>query len=165
MNKMQVPPSFIKEHKKMLAKTCSLKTDQAGKSSWETKIVREKSNYFICEGEWPHFVVHHKLEMGDVLIFLLIEKSTFRVQPYTQKCYRNFIQHFEELSSSSSEEDIGPSRKLKRAKKVDTVTMSDSEEESDDTSSSDDESKKSKREKAPSSDDSTDDESSGNNYR
>ncbi|KAG5621443.1 hypothetical protein H5410_006661 [Solanum commersonii] len=60
----------------MLSKTCLLKTSEAG-MSWEARIVREKPNYFICERDWPQFVVHHQLEPSDILIFSLIEKSSF----------------------------------------------------------------------------------------
>ncbi|XP_060193417.1 B3 domain-containing protein LOC_Os12g40080-like isoform X1 [Lycium barbarum] len=143
MNKILMPSDFVKKHKKMLTKACLLKTDVAG-MSWEAKIVREKPNYFICEGDWPRFVVHHQLKHGDVLLFFLVEKSTFRVQPYTPKCCRSIRERqllYEELSSSCSEEEIGPSRRSKRAKSVDPLIVLDSEEETVDTSSSDDESK------------------------
>ncbi|KAK4347850.1 hypothetical protein RND71_034189 [Anisodus tanguticus] len=116
-----MPHVFIKENKTMLAKTCLLKTNTIG-MSWEAKIVKENSNYFICEGEWQQFVVHHKLELGDILIFFLIDKSTFQVLPYNQKSYKNFSgrQLSEELSSSSEERqdvgNMGPSRKFKRVK-------------------------------------------------
>uniref|UniRef100_M1DWD5 DNA binding protein n=1 Tax=Solanum tuberosum TaxID=4113 RepID=M1DWD5_SOLTU len=117
----------------MLSKTCLLKTSEA-------KIVREKPNYFICERDWPQFVVHHQLEASDILIFSLIEKSTFHVQPYTPKSCRNITherQHFyEELSSSSSEEEIGPSKRAKKMEPI--IVVSDTEEESVDMSSSDD---------------------------
>nr|XP_033516533.1 uncharacterized protein LOC117280876 [Nicotiana tomentosiformis] len=139
MNRIELPCSFIRENKKMLAKTCLLGV--AG-NSWEAKIVKEKSKYFICEGEWPQFVVHHKLELWDILHFLLIDKSKFHVLPYTQKCRLNFHEKrlaFEELSSSS-EDEIGPSRKSKKVKVDDAIEISDCEEESIDTSS-DDESK------------------------
>ncbi|KAH0696574.1 hypothetical protein KY285_013368 [Solanum tuberosum] len=113
-----MPPIFIKVNKKILAKTCLLKTNVVG-MSWETKIVREKSNYFICEGDWSQFVVHHKLELGDILIFFLIDKSTFHVLPYTQKSFINSCGRgvFQELSSCSEEEhDVGIARKLKKIK-------------------------------------------------
>ncbi|KAK4347848.1 hypothetical protein RND71_034187 [Anisodus tanguticus] len=113
-----MPHVFIKQNKKMLAKTCLLKNNVVG-MSWEAKIVRKKSNYFICEGEWPQFVVHHKLELGDILLFFLIDKSTFQVLPYNQKCYKNISgrQQFQELSSSSEEEhDVGVGRKAKKVK-------------------------------------------------
>lgn len=77
---------------------------------WEANIVRKKSNNFICEGEWTQFVVHHQLKPGDILLFFLIDKSTFQVMAYNQKCYSNFSgnQQFEELSSSSDEkQDVG----------------------------------------------------------
>ncbi|KAH0706203.1 hypothetical protein KY285_010701 [Solanum tuberosum] len=113
-----MPPIFIKENKKMLAKTCLLKTNVVGMSC-ESKIARFKSNYFICEGDWPQFVVHHKLEIGDILIFFVIDKSTFQVLPYTQKSFKNSSGRgeFQELSSSSEEEhDVGIARKLKKIK-------------------------------------------------
>ncbi|KAG5621441.1 hypothetical protein H5410_006659 [Solanum commersonii] len=133
LSKMQMPSCFIKENKKMLSKDCLLKTDEAG-MSWEAKIVREKSNnYFICEGEWPLFVVHHQLKQGDVLLFFLVEKSVFRVQPYTQICCRNIGEKklfYEELSSNSSpEEEIEPS---KRARKVDSTEEDTSSSDEDD---------------------------------
>ncbi|XP_055805889.1 B3 domain-containing protein REM9-like isoform X2 [Solanum dulcamara] len=118
VDKILMPPVFIKENKKLLAKTCLLKTNVVG-MSWEAKIVREKSNYFICEGDWPRFVMHHKLELGDILIFFLIDKSTFQVLPYNQKCFKNSCGRgvFQELSSSSEEEhDVGIARKLKKIK-------------------------------------------------
>ncbi|XP_004233940.3 B3 domain-containing protein REM9-like [Solanum lycopersicum] len=118
MDKILMPPIFIKENKKLLAKTCLLKTNVVG-MSWETKIVRENSNYFICEGDWPQFVVHHKLELGDILIFFLIDKSTFHVLPYSQKTFKNSSGRgaFQELTSSSEEEhDVGIARKLKKMK-------------------------------------------------
>ncbi|KAM3342756.1 B3 domain-containing protein REM9-like [Capsicum galapagoense] len=118
MNKILMPPVFIKENKKMLAKTCLLKTNAVG-LIWEAKIVRENSNYFICDGDWPQFVVHHKLELGDILIFFLIDKSTFQVLPYNQKSCKSFSGKgvFQELSSSSAEEhDVGIARKLKKIK-------------------------------------------------
>ncbi|OIT01980.1 hypothetical protein A4A49_51210 [Nicotiana attenuata] len=123
----------------MLAKTCLLGV--AG-NSWEAKIVKKKFKYFICEGEWPQFVVHQKLQLWDILLFLLVDKSKFHVLPYTQKCRINFREKrlaFEELSSSS-EDEIGPSRKPEKAKVDDAIDISDSEEERIDTSS-DDESK------------------------
>ncbi|XP_019238608.1 PREDICTED: B3 domain-containing transcription factor VRN1-like [Nicotiana attenuata] len=99
-----MPVAFVKENKKMLAKQCLLKTDEAG-TLWEAKIVREErsSKYNICEGEWPQFVEYHKLELGDILFFYLIDKSMFHVQPYTKKCCRN-LPPFDELSSSEEEE-------------------------------------------------------------
>ncbi|XP_059281927.1 high mobility group B protein 13-like isoform X1 [Lycium ferocissimum] len=127
MENILMPSHFVKKHKKMLAKTCILKTDVAG-ISWKVKIEREKPNYFICEGDWPQFVVHHQLKHGDVLLFFLIEKSTFHVLLYSQKQRGNLggRQLFEELSSSSEEEgqdeeekedeNIEVSRKLKKVK-------------------------------------------------
>ncbi|WMV18197.1 hypothetical protein MTR67_011582 [Solanum verrucosum] len=113
----------------MLAKTCLVHTNEG--VFWEAKIMRKNSNFLICEGDWPQFVVYHKLRRGDVLLFLLVENSTFLVVPYTQKSGRNFHgrQPFEELSSISEEEeeDIEPSRNSKES--------SDSVEESIDPSS------------------------------
>ncbi|KAG5621436.1 hypothetical protein H5410_006654 [Solanum commersonii] len=108
----------------MLAKTALLRTDEG--MSWEAKIVRKASDYFICEGDWPWFVVYNKLELGDMLIFYLVEKSTFHVLPYSKKPHIN-IRHFEELSSSENEvenveekddeeENIEASRKSKKVK-------------------------------------------------
>ncbi|XP_060187106.1 high mobility group B protein 13-like isoform X1 [Lycium barbarum] len=104
IDKILMPPAFIKENKSMLAKTCLLRTDEG--VFWEAKIVREKCGYFLCEGEWPQFVEYHRLDLGDVLLFFLIDKSTFQVLPYKQKRYRNLRgkQVFEELSSSSKED-------------------------------------------------------------
>ncbi|KAH0696573.1 hypothetical protein KY289_014055 [Solanum tuberosum] len=124
INKIRLPAAFVKEHKKMLAKTALLRTDEG--MSWEAKIVREASDYFICEGDWPWFVVYNKLELGDMLIFYLVEKSTFHVLPYSKKPHIN-IRHFEELSSSENEvenveekddedENIEASRKSKKVK-------------------------------------------------
>ncbi|KAH0706204.1 hypothetical protein KY285_010702 [Solanum tuberosum] len=105
-DEIQIPPGFMKENKKMLAKTCLLKSNVVG-MSWKSNIVRKRSNYFICEREWTQFVVHHQLQLGDVLLFFLIHKSTFQVLAYNQKSHRN-NQQFEELSSSSGEkqEDV-----------------------------------------------------------
>lgn len=118
-----MPPVFIKENKKKLAKTCLLKTDIAAGMSWEAKIVKENSHFFICDGEWPKFVAHHKLKLGDILLFFLVDKSTFHILPYGQKTCKNLCrrQLFEELSSSSEEEeecDVGIrlSRKSKKVK-------------------------------------------------
>ncbi|MCE3052310.1 hypothetical protein HAX54_052193 [Datura stramonium] len=88
---------------------------------------RRKSNYFICDGDWQQFVVHHQLELGDILLFFLIDKSTFHVLAYNQKCYSNFSGSplFEELSSSS-EEKQDTSRNAKRVK---TEPKESSEEE------------------------------------
>lgn len=64
-------------------------------------------------------MVHYKLEIGDILIFFLIDKSTFQVLPYTQKSFKNSSGkgEFQELSSSSEEEhDVGIARKLKKIK-------------------------------------------------
>ncbi|XP_060190201.1 uncharacterized protein LOC132619269 isoform X2 [Lycium barbarum] len=124
---MQILPTFINEHKKMLAKTCLLHTNEG--VLWEAKIMRKNSYFCICEGDWPQFVVYHKLRPGDILLFLLVDKSTFLVVPYTQKSGRNFRrrQSFEELSSNSEEEDIEPSRNSKESSSV-------SEEESIDPS-------------------------------
>ncbi|XP_059294964.1 B3 domain-containing protein REM20-like [Lycium ferocissimum] len=103
MDKIKMPSDFVKENKKMLAKTCLLKTKVAG-MSWEAKIEKEKPNYFICEEDWPQFVVYHKLEMGDFLRFFLVDKSTFHVMLYSQKHSRN-LRPFEDLSSSEEEEE------------------------------------------------------------
>ncbi|XP_009780425.1 B3 domain-containing protein REM9-like isoform X1 [Nicotiana sylvestris] len=123
MDKILMPPVFIKENKKKLAKTCLLKTDIAAGMSWEAKIVKENSHFFICDGEWPKFVAHHKLKLGDILLFFLVDKSTFHILPYGQKTCKNLCrrQLFEELSSSSEEEeecDVGIrlSRKSKKVK-------------------------------------------------
>ncbi|CAN4090539.1 unnamed protein product [Withania somnifera] len=113
-----MPSVFIKENKKMLAKTCLLKTNAVG-MSWEAKIVRENSNYFLSEGDWPHFVVHHKLEIGDILIFFLIDKSTLQVLPYNQKNCKKFSGRgvFQELRNSSEEKhDVGITRKWNKIK-------------------------------------------------
>ncbi|KAF3632363.1 putative 40S ribosomal protein S9-2-like [Capsicum annuum] len=146
-----MPAAFVKEHKKMLAKTCLVKTDEG--FSWEVKLVKETSHYFICEEGWSRFVMHHKLELGDMLIFFLVEKSTFYVLPYSKKSVTN-VRHFEELSSSDEENiQIGPSRiskkvktesieslvpETKEGKKVfmEVIELSDSEEENVDPSSS-----------------------------
>ncbi|KAM3342751.1 B3 domain-containing protein REM9-like isoform X1 [Capsicum galapagoense] len=114
MDKLRMPAAFVKEHKKMLAKTCLVKTDEG--LSWEVKLVKETSHYFICEEGWSRFVMHHKLELGDMLIFFLVEKSTFYVLPYSKKSVTN-VRHFEELSSSDEENtQIGPSRISKKVK-------------------------------------------------
>ena len=68
----------------------------------EAKIVKVASDYFVCEGDWPQFVLHHKLEVGDTLIFFLIDKSTFQVLLYSKRSLTK-ITHFEELSSSEDE--------------------------------------------------------------
>ncbi|XP_075089866.1 B3 domain-containing protein REM9-like [Nicotiana tabacum] len=134
MDKILMPPVFIKENKKKLAKTCLLKTDIAAGMSWEAKIVREDSYYFICAREWPKFVAHHKLELGDILLFFLVDKSTFHVLPYGQKSCKNLCgRHlFEELSSSSEEEldiGIGLSRKSKKVKREPKESAGVAEEE------------------------------------
>ncbi|XP_060169129.1 putative B3 domain-containing protein REM15 [Lycium barbarum] len=121
MDKILMPPAFIKEHKKMLAKTCLLKTNAAEGMLWEANIVKEKSYFFLCGKEWPQFVMHHKLVLGDILLFFLIDKSMFQVHVYTQKSHINDCrgQILEELSSSSEEQQdngIGPSRRSKRIK-------------------------------------------------
>ncbi|XP_047267761.1 ribosome quality control complex subunit 2 isoform X2 [Capsicum annuum] len=105
VDKILMPPAFIKENKSMLAKTCLLKTDEG--IFWEAKIVREKCGYFICEGDWSQFVEYHKLKQGNMLLFFLIDKSTFQVLPYKQIHFRKRPgrQVFEELSSSSQEEE------------------------------------------------------------
>ncbi|PHU19557.1 High mobility group B protein 3 [Capsicum chinense] len=105
VDKILMPPAFIKENKSMLAKTCLLKTDEG--VFWEAKIVREKCGYFICEGDWSQFVEYHKLKQGNMLLFFLIDKSTFQVLPYKQIHFRKRPgrQVFEELSSSSQEEE------------------------------------------------------------
>ncbi|KAM3374610.1 hypothetical protein P3S68_013324 [Capsicum galapagoense] len=104
-DKIRMPGAFVKENKKMLAKTALLKT-------------RETSDYFICKGDWPRFVVHHMLELGDMLIFYLVDKSTFHVVPYSKKPCTN-IRHLEDLSSSEEEEkntEFGTSRGCKKVK-------------------------------------------------
>ncbi|XP_059294967.1 high mobility group B protein 6-like isoform X2 [Lycium ferocissimum] len=103
-DKIQMPSDFVKEHKKMLAKTCLLKTDVVAGMSWEAKIEKEKPNYFICKEDWPQFVVYHKLEIGDFLRFVLIDKSTFHVLLYSKKHSRT-LRPFEDLSSSEEEEE------------------------------------------------------------
>ncbi|KAH0699133.1 hypothetical protein KY284_013348 [Solanum tuberosum] len=124
IDKIRLPAAFVKEHKKMLAKTDLLRTDEG--MSWEVKIVREASDYFIGEGDWPWFVVYNKLEVGDMLIFYLVEKSTFHVLHYSKKPRIN-IRHYEELSSSENEvenveekddeeQNIEASRKSKKVK-------------------------------------------------
>ncbi|KAG5621439.1 hypothetical protein H5410_006657 [Solanum commersonii] len=87
--------------------------------SWEANIVRKKSNYFICEGEWTQFVVHHQLKL---------------VLAYSQKIDSNISgsHQFEQLSSSSGEkQDAG--RKSKRVKtepiKLSSNTCNVAEEE------------------------------------
>ncbi|XP_059283869.1 uncharacterized protein LOC132037379 [Lycium ferocissimum] len=84
----QIPPAFINENKKMLAKTCLLHKNEG--VLWEGKIMRKNSNFFICEGDWPQFVVYHKLKPEDILLFLLVDKSTFLVMPYTKKMVEAF---------------------------------------------------------------------------
>uniref|UniRef100_K4BZ34 TF-B3 domain-containing protein n=1 Tax=Solanum lycopersicum TaxID=4081 RepID=K4BZ34_SOLLC len=140
MNKMQLPSCFVKDNKKILSKNCLLKTSEAG-MSWEAKIARKKPNYFICEKDWPQFVLHHQVEPRDILIFSLIEKSTLHVRPYTPKNCRNITRKrqlsYEELSSSSSsEEEIGPSKRVKKMEPI--IVVSDTEEEYVDMSFSDD---------------------------
>ncbi|KAL3376416.1 hypothetical protein AABB24_003042 [Solanum stoloniferum] len=83
IDKIRMPAAFVKEHKKMLAKTALLKTDEG--LYWEAKIVKVASDYFVCEGDWPRFVLHHKLNVGDMLIFFLLDKSTFQVLRYSKK--------------------------------------------------------------------------------
>ncbi|WMV14997.1 hypothetical protein MTR67_008382 [Solanum verrucosum] len=118
IDKIRMPAAFVKEHKKMLAKTALLKTDEG--LYWEAKIVKVASDYFVCEGDWPRFVLHHKLNVGDMLIFFLLDKSTFQVLRYSKKSLAN-IRQFEELSSSEDEienveENNEASRKLKKVK-------------------------------------------------
>ncbi|KAG5621437.1 hypothetical protein H5410_006655 [Solanum commersonii] len=118
IDKIRMPAAFVKEHKKMLAKTALLKTDEG--LYWEAKIVKVASDYFVCEGDWPRFVLHHKLNVGDMLIFFLLDKSTFQVLHYSKKPLAN-IRQFEELSSSEDEienveENNEASRKLKKVK-------------------------------------------------
>ncbi|PHU25372.1 High mobility group B protein 2 [Capsicum chinense] len=122
-NKIRMPGAFVKEHKKMLAKTCLLKTDEG--LSWEAKIVKETSHYFMCEGDWPRFLQHHKFESGDMLIFYLVEKSTFHVLLYSKKSLTN-IRHFEELSSSDEEEaaeEKGEVKNVEASRKANKVKM------------------------------------------
>ncbi|PHT55151.1 hypothetical protein CQW23_03637 [Capsicum baccatum] len=88
----------------MLAKTSLLKMDE--ELSWKAKIVRKTSHYFMCEEDWPRFVRHHKFELGDMLIFYLIEKSIFHILLYFEKSLST-IKHFEELSSSDEERAAG----------------------------------------------------------
>ncbi|PHU25378.1 hypothetical protein BC332_03710 [Capsicum chinense] len=60
----------------------------------------------MCEEDWPRFVLHHKFELGDMLIFYLIEKSIFHILLYFEKSLST-IKHFEELSSSDEERAAG----------------------------------------------------------
>ncbi|KAM3250482.1 hypothetical protein P3L10_004552 [Capsicum annuum] len=57
------------------------------------------------------------MELGDMLIFFLVDKSTFHVLPYYKKSITN-IQYFEELSSSNEEREenieMGPLRNSKK---------------------------------------------------
>ncbi|XP_059283778.1 uncharacterized protein LOC132037300 isoform X2 [Lycium ferocissimum] len=147
-DKILMPPAFIKENKNMLSKTCLLKTDEG--VVWEAKIVREKSDFFICKGDWPKFVEYHKLKLGNILFFFLIDKSTFQVLPYKQIRSRNLLgrQVFEELSSCSKEEEEEEEedrerevegeetpRKAKKRKRHAIQLSYNSVEESDDSSS------------------------------
>lgn len=79
----------------------------------------------MCEEDWPRFVLHHKFELGYMLIFYLIEKSIFHILLYFEKSLST-IKHFEELSSSDEEraaggkeevENIEASRKVMKVKR------------------------------------------------
>lgn len=111
----------------MLAKTALLITDEG--MLWEAKIVKEASDYFIREGDWPWLVLHHELELGDMLIFFLIDRFTFQVLLYSKKSLTK-IRHFEELSSSDDEEvenveeNIEASRRSKEVK-MEAVQLSE----------------------------------------
>ncbi|XP_006367428.1 FACT complex subunit SSRP1-like [Solanum tuberosum] len=118
-----MPAAFVKEHKKMLAKTALLKTDEG--MICKAKMVRNASDYLIGEGDWPLFVLHHKLEVGNMLIFFLINKSTFQVLLYSKKCLTN-IRHFEEFSSSEDEvENINEASTRSKKVKMEAVQLSE----------------------------------------
>ncbi|KAM3250478.1 hypothetical protein P3S67_022892 [Capsicum chacoense] len=111
--------AFVKEHKKMLVKTTLMKMDEG--LSWEAKIVREVSDYFICHRDWPQFVVYNKLDLGDMLLFNTIHKSTFQVLLYSTKPRIN-IQCCEELRSSDKE-------KVEKEEVVENIEEEEDEEE------------------------------------
>ncbi|EEF40049.1 putative B3 domain-containing protein Os03g0621600 [Ricinus communis] len=84
MEKIMIPPAFVMKYEKIMPETIKLKSYNVGKSS----MVSVKSNddgFFIKHG-WKKFVKDHNLEVGDFLVFNLVNDTTFEVLIYGPTC-------------------------------------------------------------------------------
>ncbi|MBA0824415.1 hypothetical protein Goarm_021088 [Gossypium armourianum] len=52
-------------------------------NSWRVKVKVQQGSYFFNTG-WSKFVKYHGLEIGDFLVFFLVDSSTFDVFIYNR---------------------------------------------------------------------------------
>ncbi|KDP31850.1 hypothetical protein JCGZ_12311 [Jatropha curcas] len=112
MEKLKIPPAFVKKFKKIMPKAPTLKPNE-GKSC-EVTIVNEGDSYFFKRG-WNTFVKNQGLETSDFLVFNLVDEITFQVVIYGRTgCEKDVkvasdnerVNDSSQSSASSAEEEI-----------------------------------------------------------
>ncbi|XP_017638182.2 putative B3 domain-containing protein Os03g0621600 [Gossypium arboreum] len=89
-NKLRIPPAFVKYVLKGNVPTMFTLYSDSG-NSWRVRVMVEEGSYFFNSG-WSKFVKHHDLEIGDFLVFFLVDTSTFDVLIYNgTACPKNII--------------------------------------------------------------------------
>ncbi|MBA0677691.1 hypothetical protein Goari_019087 [Gossypium aridum] len=89
-NKLRIPPAFVKYVLKGNVPTMFTLYSDSG-NSWRVRVMVEQGSYFFNSG-WSKFVKHHDLEIGDFLVFFLVDTSTFDVLIYNgTACAKNII--------------------------------------------------------------------------
>ncbi|KAB2094652.1 hypothetical protein ES319_A02G174500v1 [Gossypium barbadense] len=90
VTKLKIPPAFVKYVLKgKVPKKFSLYSDSG--NSWRVRVEVQQGSYFFNSG-WSKFVKYHGLEIGDFLVFFLVDSSTFDVFIYNRTaCAKNSI--------------------------------------------------------------------------
>ncbi|XP_065873740.1 B3 domain-containing protein_Os12g40080-like [Euphorbia lathyris] len=98
--RIKLPGLLVKMFKEMIPKLCTLRS-HTGKSC-EVSIERKINDYFFRQG-WDKFLKENKLQEGDVLVFNLVDETTFEVFAYGATCCLKEPQIQIQIPTSESE--------------------------------------------------------------
>ncbi|KAB2036707.1 hypothetical protein ES319_D03G019900v1 [Gossypium barbadense] len=87
--KLRIPPAFVKYIFKGNVPTMLTLYSDSG-NSWRVRIKVEQGSYFFNNG-WSKFVKYRDLEIGDFLVFFLVDSSTFDVFIYNRTACAKII--------------------------------------------------------------------------
>ncbi|KAJ9170773.1 hypothetical protein P3X46_018853 [Hevea brasiliensis] len=114
--KLRIPPLFVRVFERIMPKKPILKSEQG---NFPVSVKSNDNGYFIKRG-WKKFVKNHELQMGDFLVFnLLDDNKTFEVDMYGPTCCLKGLKlPFHEKSSCRDwEANVTPNKDIAFKKK------------------------------------------------
>ncbi|XP_065873207.1 B3 domain-containing protein REM16-like isoform X2 [Euphorbia lathyris] len=96
---IKLPSLFVKMFEKLIPKLCILRS-HTGKSC-VVSIVRDNNGYFFFRQGWDKFLKENELKEGDVLVFNLVDATTFEVLAYGSTCCLKEVPQIQNSTSES----------------------------------------------------------------